>query len=124
MELGLGLLGAVLLLFGVAAGIAVIHTGHIIGLFKAANENPIFTIAVLVGLVSVVVGLLTGTRSAGGAFKLFENGVGWALTISGIILLIAFIVGFTVMLIKDSREKAVKRGGGNGPGAGGSYNRN
>lgn len=71
MELRLGLLGAVLLLFGVAAGIAVIHTGHIIGLFKAANENPIFTIAVLVGLVSVVGGAADGNSFSRRCFQAF-----------------------------------------------------
>jgi hypothetical protein len=123
MELGLGLFGAVLLLCGVAAGIAVIHTGHIYGLFKAAGENPIFTIAVIVGFVSVLIGLLTGTHSAEGAFKLFEDGVGWALTIFGSFMIIGFIVALTVMYVKNVREKAANRRGATGPGASGPDNR-
>lgn len=111
MELGLGLLGGLLIICGVSWGIALISTGHFYGLFKAAGENPIFAIAVIVGIICVVVGLLTGNHSAEGSLKLFEDGVGWVLTIIGSLLIIGFLVAAVAMPIKAASEKSAKRGG-------------
>ena len=95
MEAVLELLGTLLVILGVGAGVWAIATGHIYGTFKAATENPLFAVAAVAGIVFVVAGLILGNVSLSGAVHNFENGVGWVLTIGGILLVVALLTGIT-----------------------------
>jgi type VI protein secretion system component VasK len=104
MEAVLELLGTLLVILGVGAGVWAIATGHIYGTFKAATENPLFAVAAIAGIVFVVAGLILGNVSLSGAVHNFENGVGWVLTIGGILLLMALVTGITQDRIKTARR--------------------
>src|ERR1700689_2452056 len=95
MEAVLELLGTLLVILGVGAGVWAIATGHIYGTFKAATENPLFAVAAVAGIVFVVAGLILGNVSLSGAVHNFEHGVGWVLTIGGILLVVALLTGIT-----------------------------
>jgi hypothetical protein len=103
MELVLELSGTLLVILGISAGVWVIATGHIYGTLKAATENPLFALAAIAGIVFVVAGLILGNISLSGAIHNFENGVGWVLTIGGILLVVALMIGVTQDRIKTAR---------------------
>jgi len=104
MEAVLELLGTLLVILGVGAGVWAIATGHIYGTFKAAAENPLFAVAAIAGIVFVVAGLILGNVSLSGAVRNFENGVGWVLTIGGILLVVALVTGIMQDRIKTARK--------------------
>ena len=104
MEVVLELLGTLLVILGVGAGVWAIATGHIYGTFKAATENPLFAVAAIAGIVFVVAGLIVGNVSLSGAVRNFENGVGWVLTIGGILLVAALVTGITQDRIRTARK--------------------
>jgi type VI protein secretion system component VasK len=104
MEAVLELLGTLLVILGVGAGVWAIATGHIYGTFKAAAENPLFAVAAIAGMVFVVAGLILGNVSLSGAVHNFENGVGWVLTIGGILLVVALVTGITQDRIRTARK--------------------
>jgi type VI protein secretion system component VasK len=104
MEAALELLGTLLVILGVGAGVWAIATGHIYGTFKAATENPLFAVAAIAGIVFVVAGLILGNVSLSGAVHNFENGVGWVLTIGGILLVVALVTGITQDRTKTARK--------------------
>ena len=104
MEAVLELLGTLLVILGVGAGVWAIATGHIYGTFKAATENPLFAVAAVAGIVFVVAGLILGNVSLSGAVHNFENGVGWVLTIGGILLVVALLTGITQDRLRTTRK--------------------
>ena len=118
MELVLELFGTLLVILGIGAGVWVIATGHIYGTFKAATENPLFALAAIAGVIFVVAGLILGNISLSGAIHNFENGVGWVLTIGGILLVVALVIGITQDRIKTARKARASAQPGSQPKAG------
>ena len=106
MEAFLELFGTLLLLLGIGAGAWAIITGHVYGTFKAARENPLFALAALAGIIAVLAGLMHGKASLGGAAHDFEDGVGWVLTIGGILLVVVLVAG---MVITARQERTAAR---------------
>jgi type VI protein secretion system component VasK len=104
MEVVLELFGTVLVILGIGAGVWAIATGHIYGTFKAATENPLFALAAIAGIIFVVAGLILGNISLSGAIRNFEDGAGWVLTIGGILLVMALVIGITQDRIKTARK--------------------
>ena len=118
MELVLELFGTLLVILGIGAGVWAIATGHIYGTFKAATENPLFALAAIAGILFVVAGLILGNLSLSGAVHNFENGVGWVLTIGGILLVVALVVGITQDQVKTARKARASAQPGSEPTAG------
>jgi hypothetical protein len=109
MELVLELFGTLLVILGIGAGVWAIATGHIYGTFKAAAENPLFALAAIAGILFVVAGLILGNLSLSGAVHNFENGVGWVLTIGGILLVVALVVGITQDRLRPHARPGLQR---------------
>jgi hypothetical protein len=118
MEVVLELFGTLLLIFGIGAGFWAIATGHIYGTFRAAAENPLFGLAAVAGIIFVVAGLILGNISLSGAIHNFENGVGWVLTIGGVLLVVALVIGITQDRIKIARKARASAQPGSQPAAG------
>jgi hypothetical protein len=112
MEFALEVLGFALVALGVAGAVVLIGAGHVWAIFKAAEENPLFAVAALGGMIFAGAGLLiTGNLTVTGAIRGFENGAGWVLTIGGGLFIVVLLVAIGYEQIRSRRASSIPSSG-------------